>query len=685
MPRRHDRWRARRVRMAILRGATTLLGMTIALWTATVHAQTMDYSALENLFGEPVTTSATGSPLRASDVPASIIIVTADEIRRSGARDIPGILRHVPGVDVLRWTMDQGDVAVRGYNQAYSSRLLVLVDGRQVYADHYAYTPWSAIPIELSAIRQIEIVFGPNSALYGFNAVGGVINIVTYDPLFDSVNAVSVTGGTQAIIQNSAVLTHHFSKDFGMRLSVGSRNNDDYSTAQNAINIGTRRGNRRKSVDFLGHARFAHDIDFRLELSHSEAAQPDITPLYTAYYTKYRTSSVKGNLSADTGLGLLSLSAYMNWFAEDASAEISITPHFLIKNPVYVVQAQDVFKPAAAHTLRFSAEYRHNDMTTTPLGGAHVFYEVYSGAAMWSWAIDPTLSVTNAVRFDHLALGRNGLIPAGLGLTNDDWNRKSLTEVSFNSGIVWKVDHDDTLRFTAARGVQLPNLLNLGGLLLPLGFGYYGAGIPSLRPTVVTNYGLDLEHRIPPWSAMLRLRAFRQDTRAIVANFGGMNFPLGILASPANIGNSETTGAELSLQGTIGEEWRWGISYSPQVISDNFEPGFNVANVFVDYEHTHPIHVVNANLGWSRGPWEADAYLRYESEFQGIQNVNAFFPTGTLSSIPDYVSLDARLAYRLSENLTLSISGQNLLNSPQRQTSAAAVERQVFVSVAADF
>ena len=139
--------RCNRTRLIHDRAARTLPFCTAMLLTAggTAHAQSIDYGALESLFGEPVTTSVTGSPQRASEVPASMTIITADEIRRSGARDIPGILRHVAGVDVLQWTNDQADVAVRGYNQVFSPRLLVLLDGRQVYTDYYGYTPWSAI------------------------------------------------------------------------------------------------------------------------------------------------------------------------------------------------------------------------------------------------------------------------------------------------------------------------------------------------------------------------------------------------------------------------------------------------------------------------------------------------------------------------------------------------------------
>jgi outer membrane receptor for ferrienterochelin and colicins len=144
----------------LYRGAVlTLAALAIPLTEA--PAQTVDYGALEKLFAEPVTTSATGSPQRASEVPADMEIVTADDIRRSGAVDIPGVLSHVAGVDVLQWTAGGADVSVQGYNQPYSSRLLVLIDGRQVYADYYGLTPCSALPIELGAIRQIEIVKGP--------------------------------------------------------------------------------------------------------------------------------------------------------------------------------------------------------------------------------------------------------------------------------------------------------------------------------------------------------------------------------------------------------------------------------------------------------------------------------------------------------------------------------------------
>jgi iron complex outermembrane receptor protein len=69
---------------------------------SSAFAQSVDYGSLEAVFGEPVTTSATGLAQRVSEVPADMTIITADEIRQSGSRNIPEILSNVPGLDILR-------------------------------------------------------------------------------------------------------------------------------------------------------------------------------------------------------------------------------------------------------------------------------------------------------------------------------------------------------------------------------------------------------------------------------------------------------------------------------------------------------------------------------------------------------------------------------------------------------
>ena len=668
-----------------LLAATSALALTIA---GHAQAQTIDYGSLEQLFGEPITTSATGSPQKATEVPATMEIITADDIRRSGARDIPGVLKHVSGVDVLQWGTDDSDVGVRGYDQAFSPRLLVLVDGRQVYADYYGYTPWSTIPVELAAIRQIEVVKGPNSALFGFNAVAGVINIVTYNPLYDDVNTASLTGGTQKLGQGSVVSTVKLGSVGGLRISAGGRSDDDFTTALEKSSEGSRRGNNRGAIDVDGVFRLSDKVQLTIDASHSEADQTEFSPGLAYGYERYGTDSVKGQINADTRFGALQGSVYSNWIKAASYNLASTTPTTTINNQVTVVQGQDTFKLGTDNSIRVSAEYRHNTMESVPTGGTHTFYDVVSGGGMWDWKILPTLSLTNALRIDYLTLGRDGTEPAGFPLKNSAWDR-SLTQPSFNSGLVWQADDLDTFRLTAARGVQVPNLIELGGFLVPAG-GIFVTGIPTVQPTIVMNYEASWDRSVPALGGQIRANAFHQTNDSIAALSGGFSIVNGVpLVTPANIGNSEATGLELSVKGSFLQNWRWGASYTPEVITDHFAAGLPVSATNVDYQHTTPTHVLKANLGWASGPWEIDGYLQYKSSFYGIAQppsaVAVALGGGQLVRISDYVALDGRVAYKLNDWATLALTAQDFSQASQQQTSGANVERQVFGTLTVSF
>ena len=130
--------------------------LLIAATAMPASAQSIDRNAFEQMFGEPVTNSATGQPQRASEVPVEMDIVTADDIRRSGADNIPDVLRFVAGLDVRRYGAQDAAVGIRGYNTALNPRVLVLLDGRQVYQDDYGLTIWSLIPVAMGAIRPLR-------------------------------------------------------------------------------------------------------------------------------------------------------------------------------------------------------------------------------------------------------------------------------------------------------------------------------------------------------------------------------------------------------------------------------------------------------------------------------------------------------------------------------------------------
>jgi iron complex outermembrane receptor protein len=636
----------------------------------------MDYGSFEQLFNEPVTTSVTGTPQRASQVPVTMVIITADEIRRSGADDIPGVLRHVAGVDVLQWANDDADVSIRGYNQAYSSRLLVLIDGRQVYADYYGFTPWSALPVELGEIRQIEVIKGPNSALFGFNAVGGVINIVTYNPLYDNVNTAALIGGTQELKQGSVVATKTLKGKAGIRIAAGARGNNDFSTPQLPNAIGTRRGDNQNEINVLARIRLTDKIEAALEATNSKANQTEVVPTYEEEYTSYWTKSLKGSLSADTSLGNIQGTVYQNDITSRSYLMDFTYPFTQLHNTVTVSSIEDLFKIGSNHTFRVAAEYRHNVMPTIQFE-AYVFYNVASTSGMWNWKILPSLAITNAVRLDHLSLGREGVQLAGSPLINANWNNRSLLEKSFNSALVWQANDVNTFRIMAARGVQVPSLIDLGGLVIPIQPFGFSSGIPSIYPTIVANYEVGWDRKLSLIEAQTRVSVFHEISHDLETSQGGSLFPSTILSTPTNIGRSEATGLELSIKGIFLQNWRWGASYTPETIHDNFSYPFQL--IVVDYQDTLPVNVVNANLGWSRGPWEIDGYLRYESNFFSIRSDTVGGNT-MLVPIKRYTSVDGRIAYKFTKEITFALSGQNI-QGVQQQTSAPDIERRVLGTV----
>ncbi len=116
------------------------------------------------------------------DSPSTVSILTGDDIALSGATNVPDLLRRVVGVDVMSLSAAQPDLSIRGFNREMSNKVLVLVDGRSIYKDIMVTPVWGTLPVSLHDIERIEIIRGPGSAVYGANAMTGVINIITKAP-----------------------------------------------------------------------------------------------------------------------------------------------------------------------------------------------------------------------------------------------------------------------------------------------------------------------------------------------------------------------------------------------------------------------------------------------------------------------------------------------------------------------
>lgn len=130
-----------------------------------------------------------------SKAPSNIYVITAEDIQHSGATDIPTILRRVPGMEVIQTTAAEYNVSVRGDNQLVANKLLVQIDGRSIYLDAAGNVFWRLIPITLTEIERIEMLKGPASAIHGFNAFDGVVNIITKPTLRREQATIQAAGG----------------------------------------------------------------------------------------------------------------------------------------------------------------------------------------------------------------------------------------------------------------------------------------------------------------------------------------------------------------------------------------------------------------------------------------------------------------------------------------------------------
>jgi iron complex outermembrane recepter protein len=124
-------------------------------------------------------TSVSKAPETLSDAPAAIYVITRDDILRSGAKTLPDILRLAPNLQVAQITASSFAITARGFNGSAASKLLVLIDGRSVYTPYHSGVDWSVQDVLPGDIERIEVISGPGAALWGANAVNGVINIIT--------------------------------------------------------------------------------------------------------------------------------------------------------------------------------------------------------------------------------------------------------------------------------------------------------------------------------------------------------------------------------------------------------------------------------------------------------------------------------------------------------------------------
>ena len=167
--------------------------------SAQPESQQQDFSELtmEELLAIEVVVTPSRREQSMQSVPYAVSVVTAADIRAAGARSIPDALRLVPGVDVADLAFGHSAVSPRGFHGFLGRQILVLVDGRQIFDSHFGGNLWGTWPFQLEDVERIEVIRGPGGVTWGANAVNGVINVITKDPLDQLGVTLSLGGGSR--------------------------------------------------------------------------------------------------------------------------------------------------------------------------------------------------------------------------------------------------------------------------------------------------------------------------------------------------------------------------------------------------------------------------------------------------------------------------------------------------------
>ena len=582
--------------------------------------------SLEDLTNVEVTSvSKTAEPL--SQAPAAIYVITHDEIIRSGAANIAEALRLAPNLEVRRITSTDYAVTARGFggNQAdqnFSNKLLVLIDGRSVYSPLYSGVYFDAQTVLLEDVDRIEIISGPGATLWGANAMNGVINIITRPAYLTKGTFVSVGVGNQgqhAGVRHGGQMNDETSyRVYGLGFRQGALQAPDGASARDPW--------WNAQAGFRIDSSFAADsLTFQGDTYHAIEDQPDgQTQLVTG-------GNVLGRWQHHTARSDVQLQAYFDDTERDAAGGGA---GFVLHT--FDVEAQQSLALGATNRFVWGAGERLNmyeirdsvgpasSLLFSPTSRALTLGNVF---AQDTWTVVPALSLIGGVK-----------------LEDDPYSGWAFQP---NARLSWMATSTTQIWAAVSRAIRSPTPFD-EDVGEKLGSTLYLTGNRAFRPERLTAY--EVGYRGQP-AAVVSLSASvfynRYDDLRTV-NLGPP--PHAIPLYWGNDMKGNTWGVEAWADVQITDWWRLSPGLRTLHEDLSFKPGY-VPIVGVSQAGDDP-----SAQGFLTSSMDFGSRLTFDAS---LRYVNAL-PDPALRG---YYELGARVGWRLSPELELSLSGQNLLHA----------------------
>lgn len=643
--------------------AGRLCGLLAALWLVPALAQTdlpddLTGLSLDTLLDIEVTSvSKKSEPL--AEAAAAVYVLTGEDIRRSGARSIPDALRLVPGVQVSQVDAHSWAVSARGFNTTVADKLEVLLDGRSLYTPLFSGVFWDVQNTLLEDIDRIEIVRGPGGALWGANAVNGVINIIT-KPAADTQGSYIEAGtGTErhfTAMRSGGKLgeSGHF-RAYGMAYD---RDNQALPENANPALVAALNG-RDQSHDRAGLAQLGFRADW------SGSSRNDFT-LQGDYYdgTELDAVDVGGTLMpVETDVsGWNILSRWNHQLGSDSSFSLQFYyDHSKRNTPQNFSEVRDTWDLDFRH--RFSSVFWGRQHEIVWGGGYRRSDDETTGVAIGFIPADRSLEKLGLFVQDTVGFYDDRLkVTVGAKVEENDFTG---TEFQPSARVAWLPDARRTLWASVSRAVRIPNRFDA-----ELGLGGLPLGNPDLKSEKVIAYEVGYRWRV------------RDNLAFDTALFYNDYKDLRTLETPPNppffaFDNKQqgkSYGLEVATTWQLNADWRLKSGYSYLKIRLDKDPDSTDMGILPPAEGLDPEHQLFVTSNWQiRSGLSLDSSLRF---VDALPNTN-----GTNRRVPSYTELDLRLAWQPVDNLELSLVGRNLLNEQHRESNgenASEIERGVY-------
>jgi iron complex outermembrane receptor protein len=574
-------------------------------------------------------TSVSKAAQSLSTAPASIYVITRDEILHSGALSIPEALRLAPNLQVAQTSAAEYQIGARGFGgnleaQNFPNKILILIDGRSVYNPLFSGITYDSLDVIMDDVDRIEVISGPGATLWGSNAMNGVINIITRSAGESTGTLIRATAGNQ-----ETALAGRFGRASGagaFRVYAKA-----FDRGPSELEDGASAGDRWHKAQ----GGFRTDFD---RSTHSFTVQGDV-------------QRATFNMGTEPDVDLTQFDLLGRWTHTGERAETHLQVYFdhtqRDRPPSGVGFDLDTYDLELQQSLALGGRHR----VVWGIGRRYNDYDIDNTATLFFEPASRTLDLTNVFAQDTVRLSDHFTLTAGIKFEDNSYSGwETLPDVR----VSWTPTDRNLVWAAASRAVRAPTPLDVdvreaagGSVLL--------SGDPDFEPEKVWAYELGYRsqpHTTLSWTVAGFYNDY-DDLRAIEITPVTF-FPL----TWANHIEGSTYGVDLWANWQATSWWR--LSPGLRSLHKRLRFVAGASGVLgVQQTGNDPTSQMSLKSSMAFGRVSIDAMLRY---------------VGNLPqpATDDYTALNARFAYRASDSLELSLSGVNLLDERHVEYAAPA-------------